>query len=252
MKFILKLLIILFLFTVPSAFSTVPDNCKSVAFKNTLPKSKKVTDVICYTRFTVGFYRDSKTALWTAEKLTKEQDSLPNVKRTNKFRPDPNIPSVFQSSQRAFEGTAFDRGHLTNFDNLGDDAKSADETFYMTNIVPQYSIHNRGIWKTLENRTRKLASVKGEIFILTGPIFDSAPKTLTDGTYIPSSFFKVIVIPGTKQIITFIIPNSNNIKSSDLDKFIVKMADLKKTNKHISSFVYGRIKLTELTEFPEI
>lgn len=253
MKFITKILIIILLFTCSAESRSAPDElCKSVAFQSTFPKSRFVSDILCYKRYTIGFSRDLKSPLWTAEHLTKEQDSLPNVKRKDRFRLDPNIPAHLQGSLRAYEGTAFDRGHLTNFDNLGDDLIAADETFVMTNIVPQYAINNRGIWKALETRTRKLAVEKGQVYILTGPIYENPKLTLRDGTPIPTKLFKIIIMPNTKESITYIIPNSMDAKTSDLAMYVSKIADLKKTNAHIASFVSSKVKLKELKQFPEI
>ena len=44
-------------------------------------------------------------------------------------------------------------------------------SFYTSNIVPQNPDNNRGIWVRLEKNVRGWAKQKGEVYVVTGPIF---------------------------------------------------------------------------------
>ena len=46
-----------------------------------------------------------------------------------------------------------------------------NETFYYTNIAPQNTDNNKGIWYKIECYCRKLAEKYSNVFVLSGPLF---------------------------------------------------------------------------------
>ncbi|HOG51970.1 MAG TPA: DNA/RNA non-specific endonuclease, partial [Lentisphaeria bacterium] len=96
-----------------------------------------------------------------------------------------------------YTGSGFDRGHLApNFGIgrcYGPDAQQ--ETFLMSNIVPQRHDLNAGVWKKLE--LREAINYTGrfqEIWVITGPIFNpELIRELPSGIPIPESFYKIVV-----------------------------------------------------------
>ena len=46
-----------------------------------------------------------------------------------------------------------------------------DDTFYYTNIAPQKSENNKGLWYRIECYCRKLAEKYSNVFVLSGPLF---------------------------------------------------------------------------------
>ena len=251
MKNLVNALFILLLFTwTPQTLAITNVPCNAFAFAKTFPKSKEPSQILCYKRYAVGFSIVRHTPLWSAQSLSAEQVAKAVGVRKDRFRVDPQIGSNFQGSLAAYVGTPYDRGHLTGFEDLADDLAAADESFYMTNIVPQYAVNNRGIWKALESRTRKLATAKGQIFVISGPIFEKLDLSLKDSTPIPTKLFKIIIIPSTNEVITYIIPNSLDAKSADLPKYVSDLATLKKVDFLLASFVATKPKLKELKVFP--
>ena len=90
------------------------------------------------------------------------------TKRGDKFIPDPKLP-VESNIGGDYVGSGFDRGHLAPAADqqcLG--ATVMAESFYFTNMVPQYPGLNRGQWKALEDYTRKLALEYDSVFVQTG------------------------------------------------------------------------------------
>lgn len=200
--------------------------CDQFAYNNNFPSSKGHIETICRQRFAAGFSAEHKISLWVSELLLKENLLKPEVKRSDDFQPDPSIKLSRQSSSIAFRNSGYDRGHLVPFENVADDKIAAKESFYFTNIVPQVPAQNRGIWKSLENKARKIALQEGRVYIITGVIIDSTTLKMSDGTTIPSEMWKVIIIPGKKLYDAYLIPNSDTVRTLNINRFRVTIREI--------------------------
>jgi len=219
---------ILILFIGLLSISVHAQTCNDLVYNGVFPVSVEPVTIICHKRYVVGYSKVRKTPLWTSEKLTEDNIKNQNVKRRDHFRSDPNVASSLQASNATFVGTDYDKGHLAPFDDFADDIVAADESFFLTNIVPQPLNNNRGIWKSLEHRTQILTLNKKTTFIITGPIFTSQPeKKMSDGTLIPDKLFKVIVSPTTKEVYTVVIPNVSGLKVSTLSGYYNTFSSLR-------------------------
>ena len=80
-----------------------------------------------------------------------------------------------------------------------------NETFYYTNITPQNTDNNKGIWYKIECYCRKLAEKYSNVFVLSGPLF-IPEKDLKNGKkfmkYQVIVFFVIIKI--FKMVVCFI------------------------------------------------
>jgi endonuclease G len=188
------------------------------------------TIVLCKKRYAIGYNPAKGTPVWVAEKITAANVVNADQPRKDNFRPDPAIPFNHQATIKAFIGTHFDKGHMVPFEDLADDSVAADESFFMTNMVPQVDKMNRGIWKALEMKTRKLTT-KGDIFVINVPIFDAKVEMLSDGTPIPARIAKLTFIPKTKESFIAILPNQAGLVSAQLDTYLTnKQNFIKQTN----------------------
>jgi endonuclease G, mitochondrial len=102
-------------------------------------------------------YRDSwKRARAVSWSLTAAD--LGSAERQNQFRPDDSLPTGwYQVRTNDYTGSGFDRGHLCPSADRTLNAEVNQETFLMTNIVPQSPVLNRGAWANLELFARDLA-----------------------------------------------------------------------------------------------
>jgi endonuclease G len=85
------------------------------------------------------------------------------------------------------------------------------ETYVMSNVVPQKPDLNQGPWRLLEETVAtKTAPAAGEVWVVTGPIYDNQPQHLKAGNEIPDAFFKVIAdeTPSGLRLQAFILPQS--------------------------------------------
>jgi endonuclease G len=128
-----------------------------------------------------------------------------------------------------------DRGHqapLADFKG----SEFAFETNYLSNITPQNSELNRGIWKNLEDYERKLTEKYGLIYVMTGPLYEKEmPKLPKADEYhkVPSGYWKIIIIPYEQDIrnksqleIFGFIFNQNTPKKSLLKDFLVSIDEI--------------------------
>jgi len=120
-----------------------------------------------------------------------------------------NAPQEVQVSHNTYTNSGYDRGHLISNDFFNFDSKLSEETFSVYNICPQLPEFNQGkngyfAWRDLENSTEKAyANAGGRVYVITGPVFDSAPsklKKLGDSKcVVPEKFYKIILVQDLKD-----------------------------------------------------
>ena len=161
--------------------------------------------------FAVGYSRKYRQAVWVSYVLSAEHLALPQLKRTAKFRSDPAVRRDPVSSKE-YDRSGFDRGHLAPAADMTYSFETMRNSFYMTNISPQLPGCNRGIWKRLETQVRRWALKEGELYVITGPIFDRKPPRMgRRGLPVPTAFYKVILdLTPPRKMIAFIIPNAGS------------------------------------------
>ena len=118
--------------------------------------------------------------------------------RQDSFRTDTSLPSGFLRIGSATFDTGYDRGHMCPSGDRTASVADNDATFLMSNMIPQTSVNNQGLWATFEAYCRALASGGNEILITCGP-GDFGTATISNGMKLPGSVWKVIVVvpPGT-------------------------------------------------------
>ena len=81
--------------------------------------------------------------------------------------------------------------------------------------------------RVLEKRVRQWVSQRGELYVVTGPVYIGArPRTLgKNGVAIPSHFYKVAFDPVRIEAIAFLLPNKR-LSSHDLPRFITSIDDI--------------------------
>ena len=94
-----------------------------------------------------------KSQRWTCYQFHK---GLPNnnVGRNESWKDDDQIPSKFQTHTGEYSGTGFSKGHMCMSNDRQSSVEQNKQTFYISNIHPQYQNHNGNLWQTLENTVR--------------------------------------------------------------------------------------------------
>ena len=152
--------------------------------------------------YSICFDTKKRVSHWVAYPLTTNYLE-PSVNRTNAWSYDPNnqepvIPIEYQFNVKNTYGTGDARGHqCPSADRYSNDATNA-MTFYSTNIMPQNSKFNSGVWGDLEMKIRAVRQVnrRDTVFVVTGTYFaDNRTITARDGTKVgyPSNCWKVLL-----------------------------------------------------------
>jgi len=116
---------------------------------------------------------------WVAEHLTKEQvkQEVANRKGVN-FSPDPIVPLQFTSTNKDYWGSGWSRGHMAPAGNNKHCQDSMNDTFYLTNVVPQDLDNNGGYWNRLEIWVRGLTDQYQDVWVVSGPLWLPSQKEI--------------------------------------------------------------------------
>jgi len=171
--------------------------------------------IISHDFYTLSYSEKHEQAEWVAYQLTRESLQVPNVERTNNFRPDPKV-SKASASKRDYISTGYEKGHLAPAADMAFSEEAMSESFYMSNMSPQISNFNGGIWRELEETVRDWAYRFGHVYVVTGPVLTKGIReTIGDNKVsVPDLFYKVILdYSGTEhKAIAFLMPNEVSYK----------------------------------------
>jgi len=92
---------------------------------------------------------------WTCYEL-HAGNSASNVKRKDDFKADPEV--AVSSVLDDYKNSGFARGHLCPSADRLCSTEQNKQTFFLTNMQPQYTSHNSGLWSRLEDQVRSFAT----------------------------------------------------------------------------------------------
>jgi len=174
-----------------------------------LPKYDADDTIIRHRGYTLSFNSKYKQANWVAYLLTKDE-TVKRFQRGEFFAPDPMIPGTDFSID--YQKSGYDRGHLAPAADMGYSMETMVQSFFYSNMSPQFPRFNRGVWKKLEMQVRNWAVEFDSLYVVTGPIFDSVKPTIgPHRVAVPKAYYKVLLQKrnGIWEGIGFILPNSN-------------------------------------------
>jgi DNA/RNA endonuclease G (NUC1) len=200
-------------------------------------------------QYTLSYNESHGTPNWVAYELDARQIVL-GQDRCDCFTADPTLPADKQIFTSDYTNGGFDRGHMTR--SLDRTVANTDNaaTFYLTNIVPQTSDLNQGVWAQFENALGDSAQKGGRaVYIITGPLY-SRSHALTflkkEGKVaVPDSTWKIALIgprnggnPFTKgnvqswddlaglTILAVNMPNVAGVKADPWDKYLTTVSKI--------------------------
>ena len=172
-----------------------------------LPKKSKGDCVVEHTYYSLSYVEKHEQAEWVHYRLDSIMLEGKEKRKNYHFKQDKTFSckSVKYSDYTNF---GHDRGHLAPFKDMKIDSTSASESFYMSNISPQDSSFNRGIWKNLEKHVRSLAE-KNELYITTGGVLKQGLKIIgkENNISVPEHFYKIIYDVKNQKMFAYLMPN---------------------------------------------
>ena len=106
-----------------------------------------------------------------------------NVKRNDSFKEDPEVATSSQLSD--YSSSGFSRGHLCPSADRLCSREQNSQTFYLTNMQPQWQSHNGGLWERLEGLVRDWAAGCDTLYVVKAATISDVTLngTTQDGIY---------------------------------------------------------------------
>lgn len=142
--------------------------------------------------YVVGYSESRTNPLWVAYRLGPDQGH--QCPRLTRFRTDGRTLAAITHND--YTNAGYDRGHMAPSSNIGSryGCTAQDETYFMSNIAPQTALLNQRAWGGFENLEEAYPTTFGQVWIITGPLFDPVwLDRLCSGVEIPVAFYKIMV-----------------------------------------------------------
>jgi len=150
--------------------------------------------------YSMLFDADKRCALWVSTVYNNDVWKDNNVSRNENWGYDPALSQSIQPNLSKTYSGSYDRGHQVASNDRQTTVLQNNQTFYYSNMTPQYSTLNQGQWATLENKVQTYAATCSgldTLYMVTGPVFESGYKTTTDASSvacaIPSKYYKCLM-----------------------------------------------------------
>lgn len=175
----------------------------------TRPALQKRTVGLCFEAFAVMHSGVSRTPLWVAEKLTRESlMRAKSIKREDNFHPEETLPPDDRAELTDYARSGFDRGHMAPAANMPT-INAQHESFSLANIVPQQPQNNQRLWAAIEGATRHMTNQRGELYVVTGPIFEGDQlERINKRVFVPTHIYKAVYDAEKKEGAAWITPNT--------------------------------------------
>jgi endonuclease G len=167
---------------------------------------------LCYDAFAVLHSGVTKTPLFVAERLNKEQlDDAKGEKRTNRFFADARLPFAERAQLEDYKHSGWSRGHMAPAADMPT-AQAMAQSFSLANMVPQAPVNNQKAWAGIEKATRKyVMRAQGDVYVITGPIFDVSSQAIGVGSVrVPTFLYKLVYDATTNRAWAHWIENTDN------------------------------------------
>lgn len=189
--------------------------------------------------FTVGYSEERRNPLWVCYRIGPITDYTTYGRKG--FIVDKRTDARISHSM--YDHSGFSRGHMAPKFAIGSrfGKKGNDATFVMSNVCPQYQLHNDRQWgdleewiagrKTATTYTPGWADELEEVWVTVGPIFDEDRDPLPGGKGIevPNAFFCIVIdVEGSQpRAIAFIMDHVDEAEK-DLTQFLTSVDEIER------------------------
>jgi len=178
-------------------------------------------EILESTAFVVGYDNARMNPLWASYRVFQIDEPY-DFERPGRFNIDTRTTARVKHED--YTNTGYTRGHMAPNDAImtryGRAAQK--ETFRMSNVSPQWGPLNSGPWENLESIVKEYAQAFEETWVITGPIFDEAPRTLQRDfahiddpppkpVQIPVAFYKILIdvcAGRSVRTLSFVLPQT--------------------------------------------
>lgn len=164
----------------------------------------ETNDLIVRQIYALSSNDDTKLAAWVAYLVTRETIGT-SASLNRDWKSDPALDDSETLEKDDYKGAhkaiKTDRGHMAPLASFAGTVFWRD-TNYLSNITPQRSELNQGSWLGLETAERELTWKQGEVWVLTGTLYEKPEDPLPGADEphkVPSGFWKVVALENGKM-----------------------------------------------------
>lgn len=172
-------------------------------------------------------YNDSRGTVNWVQWRTTRGDLGSSIPRPD-FRPDPRLPRGFDViGYYDYSGSGYDRGHMVPSADRFANQKLNEETFMLSNIVPQTGAMNQYPWEKFESFVRSQVYKGFDAYQIAGVYGEQ--RLIKNKVMAPTNCWKIVafVRKGTKpetidartRIIAIDMPNAKGIENDGWEKY---------------------------------
>lgn len=177
-------------------------------------KFSRKTREVCYEGFGVMHSGVSRSALYSAEYLTRDKTAR-KIPRKDEFHTESKLSISDRAEPSDYARSGYSRGHMTPSGDMRS-VNAQFNSFSLANMIPQDIDCNGGIWSDIEGATRHLANKEGGIFVITGPLYTSSSlKSIGRGVLVPTQIYKILFSVKQQKGAVYVVNNApgNNYRT---------------------------------------
>lgn len=199
-------------------------------------------NLMLYGNFVLSYNCTLKHANWVLQHLTPQRlqhlqpgtPSQPVARTSHPFHLDECLEEHFQIRSEQYGSSGYDRGHMCPARDNVVDSKWLDQSFCMTNIVPQLPKFNRNVWRILEEYVDELALHSKNMYVVTGAAYLKGEHEIKKcikklGMSIPTHFFKVWLLEdtsGQRSMKAYLLPHEESDTDVSLEDYRISIDDV--------------------------
>lgn len=156
--------------------------------------------------------------------------------RGDPFQEDKALPEAYRTKLTDYRGTGFNRGHICPSADRLCSKEANEQTFYLSNMQPQWYAFNAGVWEKMEERVRKwnTSGFRDTLYVCKGGTIDRSDYLIESsriGIPVPRYFFMAILCKNAEgyKAIAFWVEHKNEDHSTDnLRDYAISIDELEK------------------------
>lgn len=185
--------------------------------------------------YSVEWDADKKSQRWSCYQMYQGwQGNAGRYEGDPQYPYDPNLPASERWDEDYFWRSNFDHGHICPSADRQYSKEANKQTFYMTNMQPQYNKFNAKLWAVMEQKVRNWTpSTTGDtLYVCKGGTIDNEKDILTriQGKLIaPRYFYMALLIKsrGQYRALAFFVEQKNEDRSKDdLKQYVMTIDQL--------------------------
>ncbi len=153
--------------------------------------------------FALEWDNNKKANRWTCYQM-HAGNMLKNVSRDDAFKEDNELPPSTRSTLANYSGSGYSRGHLCPSSDRLCSSDQNHQTFYLSNMQPQWQDHNGGQWQQLEGDVQTWAGNCDTLYVVKAGTIDNITlnnttqsgvftKFTCDGLPVPQYFYMALL-----------------------------------------------------------